>query len=266
MSYAIDPELAPLLEFLPEGSFSDVEESRAFLAALVEPMNANVDTSGLEIVDREISGPDGAVPVRVYAREGDAPAGGRPALLDIHGGGFVTGNIEMEHAFAVQVARGTRRRRGRGRLPLGARASVPCRGRGLLLVAEVAARGSRRARHRPGTHRGRRSERGRWARRGDGVDGARSWRTARVLPVPRHPRAGSSSRDREHARLRRHAGLAPTGSRAELGALPRTGPGNRVSLRLARDRHGPRAACRRPTSRRWSSIRCETRESSTRCA
>ena len=105
MSYAIDPELAPLLEFLPEGSFSDVEESRAFLAALVEPMNANVDTSGLEIVDREISGPDGAVPVRVYAREGDAPAGGRPALLDIHGGGFVTGNIEMEHAFAVQVAR-----------------------------------------------------------------------------------------------------------------------------------------------------------------
>ena len=105
MSYAIDPELAPLLEFLPEGSFSDVEESRAFLAALVEPMNANVDTSGLEIVDREISGPDGAVPVRVYAQEGDAPAGGRPALLDIHGGGFVTGNIEMEHAFAVQVAR-----------------------------------------------------------------------------------------------------------------------------------------------------------------
>ena len=105
MSYAIDPELAPLLEFLPEGSFSDVEESRAFLAALVEPMNANVDTSGLEIVDREISGPDGPVPVRVYAREGDAPAGGRPALLDIHGGGFVTGNIEMEHAFAVHVAR-----------------------------------------------------------------------------------------------------------------------------------------------------------------
>ena len=105
MSYAIDPELAPLLEFLPEGSFSDVEESRAFLAALVEPMNANVDTSGLEIVDREIAGPDGAVPVRVYAQEGDAPAGGRPALLDIHGGGFVTGNIEMEHAFAVHVAR-----------------------------------------------------------------------------------------------------------------------------------------------------------------
>ena len=35
-----------------------------------------------------------------------APATGRPALLDIHGGGFVVGSIDMEHAFAVQVARG----------------------------------------------------------------------------------------------------------------------------------------------------------------
>src|SRR5262249_32841322 len=37
--------------------------------------------------------------------EGDAPATGRPGLLDIHGGGFVVGSIDMEHAFGVSVAR-----------------------------------------------------------------------------------------------------------------------------------------------------------------
>jgi len=32
-------------------------------------------------------------------------SGGRPALLDIHGGGFVVGSYDMEHAFATAIAR-----------------------------------------------------------------------------------------------------------------------------------------------------------------
>jgi acetyl esterase/lipase len=70
-------------------------------------LNAQVDTTGITIEDRQVPGLEGAppVPVRVYSPARDAPAGGRPALLDIHGGGFCSGSIDMEHGFAAQVAR-----------------------------------------------------------------------------------------------------------------------------------------------------------------
>jgi acetyl esterase/lipase len=105
--YAIDPELQPLLQYLPEGDISDVREARARTASLIALLSASVDTTGVEIVDDEIPGPEGAppVPVRVYRPAGEVPAAGRPALLDIHGGGFVSGSIDMEHAFASAVAR-----------------------------------------------------------------------------------------------------------------------------------------------------------------
>ena len=107
MTYAFDPELAAIVEMLPPSDFSDVQRSRAGLAALLGTMNANVDTTDLTIEDYEIPGPDGGppVPVRVYTPTSTAPTNGRPALLDIHGGGFVVGDIDMEHAFAATVAR-----------------------------------------------------------------------------------------------------------------------------------------------------------------
>jgi acetyl esterase len=107
VSYAIDPELVDLAAAVPVEVITDVAAAREMMAALIAPLNAAVDTTGLSISDREIPGPEGAppVPVRVYAPDGDAPAAGRPALLDIHGGGFMVGDIEMEHAFAAGVAR-----------------------------------------------------------------------------------------------------------------------------------------------------------------
>jgi acetyl esterase/lipase len=106
VTYAFDPELAPFVELIPRGDFADVETSREFLATLIAPLNAQVDTTGVTVEDRAIPSPEGApdVPVRVYASEG-AGADRRPALLDIHGGGFCSGSIDMEHAIAVQVAR-----------------------------------------------------------------------------------------------------------------------------------------------------------------
>jgi acetyl esterase/lipase len=105
VTYAFDPELAPLVDLLPAGDLTDLPQSRGWLDTLIAPLNANVDTTGVDIADREIPGPDGPVPVRVYSPAGVAPAAGRAALLDIHGGGFVLGSIEMEHGLAVQVAR-----------------------------------------------------------------------------------------------------------------------------------------------------------------
>jgi len=107
VSYAIDPELAAVVDLIPQRDPDDIEGSRAQMAAMIAPLNANVDVTGLTITDHDVPGPDGAPPVlvRVYAPEGAPPAGGRPALLDIHGGGFVVGSVDMEHAFAANVAR-----------------------------------------------------------------------------------------------------------------------------------------------------------------
>jgi acetyl esterase len=107
MAYAFDPELAPLVDMLPAVGLDDLDAARAGLLDLVGPMNASVDLAGVVVTDHHVPGPAGApdVLVRLYAPEGEPPEGGRPALLDIHGGGFVVGSIEMEHAFAVSVAR-----------------------------------------------------------------------------------------------------------------------------------------------------------------
>ncbi len=107
MTYAFDPELAPFVEMLPAGDLTDVHAARAAIAAIIAPMNADVDVAGLRIEDHTVAGPDGSPPVlvRVYSPDSAAPAAGRPALLDIHGGGFVVGDIEMEHGFAAGTAR-----------------------------------------------------------------------------------------------------------------------------------------------------------------
>ena len=104
MPYAFDPELAPIVELLPSGDMRDVAQSREGILALLEPLNRDVDTTGVTISDHDVPTPGGSVPVRVYAPAATVPAA-RPALLDIHGGGFVVGSIDMEHAFATQVAR-----------------------------------------------------------------------------------------------------------------------------------------------------------------
>jgi acetyl esterase len=102
--YSFDPELAPIVDLLPAGDLRDVVLARAAITALLEPLNGNVDATGVTISDHGVATPAGTVPVRVYSPSATGPTA-RPALLDIHGGGFVVGTVEMEHAFATQVAR-----------------------------------------------------------------------------------------------------------------------------------------------------------------
>jgi acetyl esterase/lipase len=107
MTYAYDPELQPLVDLLPESDISDLAGARAMLDSLLEGFGGDVDLAGLVVTEVEVPGPSGAppVPVHLYVPEGEAPAGGRAAVLDIHGGGFVMGSAVMERAFASDVAR-----------------------------------------------------------------------------------------------------------------------------------------------------------------
>lgn len=94
----MDRELAPFLPSFPEDDLSDpiaARESLAKLAAAAPPM----DTRGLTIEDRTV---DPAVPVRIYR-----PAGARGAVVWLHGGGFVMGDLETEHPWAVRIAQGS---------------------------------------------------------------------------------------------------------------------------------------------------------------
>ncbi len=105
MSYQFDPEFVEALRSLKDNSIEDAVASRARYEKFMTSMAPNLDTSGLTIVDKKIPGyqSDAEVPVRLYIPDNIEKPG--PALLDIHGGGFVIGSIETEHAVSVRFAK-----------------------------------------------------------------------------------------------------------------------------------------------------------------
>jgi len=103
----MDPELAALVDVLPVIDLSDPVAARtAFEEILVA---IKIDIPGIEtldIQDRTVPGwhGDPEVPVRVY-RPRQAAGGARaPGIVMIHGGGFVIGSVEAEHAGAALTA------------------------------------------------------------------------------------------------------------------------------------------------------------------
>jgi acetyl esterase len=69
-------------------------------------MNAAVMPSGIElasVTDREIPGPGGAIPVRVYRPAGDAP---KPVIVYYHGGGWVLGSLATHDGTCRRLADG----------------------------------------------------------------------------------------------------------------------------------------------------------------
>jgi acetyl esterase/lipase len=102
-TYAFDPEIAAVVPLLPDLPGDDPLAIRSGLSEMVAAFPAP-DTTGVQIEDREIPGRDGdpAVPIRIYRPEQrSAPAG----VYNVHGGGFIAGDIETEHAFNVVLAR-----------------------------------------------------------------------------------------------------------------------------------------------------------------
>ncbi|HEY3587639.1 MAG TPA: alpha/beta hydrolase, partial [Myxococcaceae bacterium] len=66
------------------------------------------EAEGLTIEDRLVPGWEGdpAVPVRVYRPRVPSDGTLLPAILQVHGGGFIVGNVEAEHAGSVLLAAG----------------------------------------------------------------------------------------------------------------------------------------------------------------
>src|SRR6476660_5436268 len=64
---------------------------------------AAVDTAGVSVESRSIPGPGGRqLGLRLYRGAAQSPA---PVTLYAHGGGFVTGNLDTDHAHCVDLAR-----------------------------------------------------------------------------------------------------------------------------------------------------------------
>ena len=105
----IDPELTAVLDFMPVIGLEDpVAARREFEKLLVAMRTPLPEAELLDIEDRLIPGLEGdpEVSVRVYRPKAAAarPAAAVPGVLLIHGGGFVIGSAEAEHAGAVMTA------------------------------------------------------------------------------------------------------------------------------------------------------------------
>ena len=104
---AYDPELALLVPALPTTmDLSSVEKVQAMRTASRLPLpDAPPDRSDVTKEDRRVPGPKGApeVPIRIY-RPRAAAAAPRAGVLEIHGGGFMFGDIAMMDGWCQIVA------------------------------------------------------------------------------------------------------------------------------------------------------------------
>lgn len=94
----MDPELEAFIPFFPRADLTDpVTERRNFaeLAAKLPP----ADTTGLHIEDRVVPA-DPEVAVRIYRPQREPG----PAIVWLHGGGFVMGDLDTEHPWAARLA------------------------------------------------------------------------------------------------------------------------------------------------------------------
>ncbi len=93
----IDPELQASIALFPPADLTDPVTARKNLAQLAGAAPAP-DTADLKIEDRMVPA-DPEVPVRIYR-----PHQAQGAIVWLHGGGFVMGDLETEHPWALQVA------------------------------------------------------------------------------------------------------------------------------------------------------------------
>lgn len=105
MTYNYDSELVESVALIPLNRMDDPVAARVMAAKMLGLLNVDVDTSGLDIDERLVPGlnADPDITVRIYTpKDRRDPV---PALLFMHGGGFVVGDLDTEHMSAVDIAR-----------------------------------------------------------------------------------------------------------------------------------------------------------------
>jgi acetyl esterase/lipase len=94
---AMDPELEAFIPLFPPADLTDPATERKHLAELAAAVPAP-DTTGMEITDRTVPA-DPQVAVRIYR-----PHLAQGAIVWLHGGGFVMGDLDTEHPWAARLA------------------------------------------------------------------------------------------------------------------------------------------------------------------
>jgi acetyl esterase/lipase len=98
----MDPELEAFIPFVPKADLTDPVTARKKLAELAASAPSAVaaarDTADMEIEDRTVPA-DPGVPVRIYR-----PNGARGTIVWLRGGGWVIGNLDIEHPAAARIA------------------------------------------------------------------------------------------------------------------------------------------------------------------
>lgn len=102
--YAFDPELLDMVALIPTGDPDDVQAARDGIKAMLPLINAGFDDDGLVIADRVVPGPPDhpSLVVRTYLPDVRASGAG---ILFLHGGGYIVGSLDSEHAGAAALAR-----------------------------------------------------------------------------------------------------------------------------------------------------------------
>jgi acetyl esterase len=96
----MDPELEVFIPLFPPADLTDPVTARKNLAALAASVPA-LDTAGMQIGDRTVPA-DPDVAVRIYR-----PHQAQGAIVWLHGGGFVMGDLDTEQPAATRLADGT---------------------------------------------------------------------------------------------------------------------------------------------------------------
>jgi acetyl esterase len=95
----MDPELEAFIPLFPPADLTDPVTARKNLAELAAAVPAP-DTTGMEIKDRTVpADPDPDVAVRIYR-----PHQAQGAIVWLHGGGWVMGDLDTEHPWAARLA------------------------------------------------------------------------------------------------------------------------------------------------------------------
>jgi acetyl esterase/lipase len=96
----MDPELEAFIPLFPRADLTDPVTARKSLAALAAAV-PTPDTADMEIEDRTVPA-DPDVAVRIYR-----PHQAQGAIVWLHGGGWVMGDLDTEHPWATRLADGS---------------------------------------------------------------------------------------------------------------------------------------------------------------